>query len=119
MCVPILSFGLLSTSFASFAASPLSMVTFQEITFAFEYIGWLCTVPQRVTCDGCGAVLYEGAEVKSPFEIIASCDGKCVKCGRKLSSTPMRVDVKILELKIDSGSQDSPRRAPIPTQRWL
>jgi len=68
-------------------------------------------VPQRVMCDGCGAVLYEGAEVESPFEIIASYDGKCAECGRKLSSTPLRVDVKILELTIDSSSEDLPARA--------
>ena len=63
-------------------------------------------MPQRVTCDGCGAVLYEGAEVKSPFEIIADYDGKCVDCGRKLSSTPLKVDVKILELKSASSSHE-------------
>jgi hypothetical protein len=60
-------------------------------------------VPQRIKCDGCGEVLYEGAELKSPFEIIATYDGKCSKCGRKLLPIPIRVDIKTLELKATSS----------------
>ena len=56
-------------------------------------------VPQHIKCDGCGAVLYEGAELKSPADIMLSCNNKCVKCGRKLSPTPLRVELKKLGLK--------------------
>jgi len=50
-------------------------------------------------CEGCGAVLYEGNEIKSPFEIITTYNGKCIKCSKKLSPIPLRVDIKTLELK--------------------
>jgi DNA-directed RNA polymerase subunit RPC12/RpoP len=51
-------------------------------------------VPQRVACKGCGHVLYEGAEIKPPDEILHLNDGKCPKCGKKLSLIPIDVDVK-------------------------
>jgi len=51
-------------------------------------------LPQRVNCDGCGAVLYEGEELKSPEEIIQMYDGKCPQCGRDLSLTPKKIEVK-------------------------
>lgn len=51
-------------------------------------------VPQRVMCQGCGHVLYEGAELKPPDEIIHEHDGKCPKCSKKLSLIPADVDVK-------------------------
>ena len=60
-------------------------------------------VPQRIMCNSCDSVLYEGNELKSPFEIISTQNGKCIKCGRKLSPIPMRVDVKTLEPKVSSN----------------
>jgi len=51
-------------------------------------------VPQRVICQKCGAVLYEGIELKPPDEIIQGYDGKCPKCGKKLSFIPRNVEVK-------------------------
>jgi len=51
-------------------------------------------VPQRVSCDRCGAILYEGEELKSPEEILQMHDGKCPKCGRNLSLTPKKIEVK-------------------------
>ena len=51
-------------------------------------------LPQRVTCHECGYVLYEGIEVKPPDELLHQYDGKCPKCGRKLSIVPLNVDVK-------------------------
>jgi len=51
-------------------------------------------LPQRVLCDGCGATLYEGEELKSPEEILQMYDGKCPNCGRTLSLTPKKVEVK-------------------------
>jgi len=51
-------------------------------------------LPQRVNCDRCGAVLYEGEELKSPEEILQMHDGKCPQCGRELSLTPKKIEVK-------------------------
>jgi len=51
-------------------------------------------VPQRVICQKCGAVLYDGVELKPPDEIIQGYDGKCPTCGRKLSFVPKNVEVK-------------------------
>jgi len=51
-------------------------------------------LPQRVDCDKCGAVLYEGEELKSPEDILQMYDGKCPKCGRNLSLTPKKIEVK-------------------------
>ena len=52
------------------------------------------TVPQRVICEECGALLYYGAELKPPDEIIQTYDGKCPKCGRRLSFVPKNAEVK-------------------------
>jgi hypothetical protein len=51
-------------------------------------------MPQRVICHGCNNVLYEGAELRPPDEIIHQHDGKCPKCGKKLSLLPIGVEVK-------------------------
>jgi hypothetical protein len=53
-------------------------------------------MPQRVICHECKHVLYEGAELKPPDEIIAQTGGKCPKCNRKLSLLPLDVEVKPL-----------------------
>jgi DNA-directed RNA polymerase subunit RPC12/RpoP len=50
-------------------------------------------VPQKVICEKCGFVLYEGSELKPPDEIIQTNDGKCPKCGKKISFIPKKVDV--------------------------
>ena len=50
-------------------------------------------MPQRVICHGCKFVLYEGAELKPPDEIIAKHGGKCPKCDRKLSLLPIDIEV--------------------------
>ncbi len=42
-------------------------------------------VPQRVSCSQCGYVLFEGLELTAPDEIIQRFDGRCPKCGKKLS----------------------------------
>lgn len=51
-------------------------------------------MPQRVSCQGCGHVLYEGPELKPPDEILHENEGKCPKCGKKLSFIPIDVNVK-------------------------
>jgi hypothetical protein len=52
------------------------------------------SLPQSILCEECDTVLYEGVEVKSPYEILELYEGKCPKCNRKLSATPIRVEVK-------------------------
>jgi len=53
-------------------------------------------MPQRVICHGCSHVLYEGPELKPPDEVLQQFDGKCPKCGKKLSLLPIDVEVKPL-----------------------
>ena len=49
---------------------------------------------QQVNCRGCGEILYQGEDLKSPEEILQMHDGKCPKCGKKLGLTPQNVEVK-------------------------
>ncbi|MEM2669253.1 MAG: hypothetical protein QW341_00785 [Candidatus Bathyarchaeia archaeon] len=50
-------------------------------------------MPQRVLCDGCGEILYQGYDIKSPEEIYEMYSGRCPKCGRKLSLMPQKIEV--------------------------
>jgi DNA-directed RNA polymerase subunit RPC12/RpoP len=54
-------------------------------------------MPQLVICENCGAILYKGVDLKPPDEIIQEHDGKCPKCGKKLSFTPKNIEVKPVE----------------------
>jgi len=54
-------------------------------------------MPQRVTCQKCGAVLYEGVELTPPDEIIQRFDARCPKCGKKLSFDPSNVKIKAIK----------------------
>ena len=56
--------------------------------------GAVVVMPQRVACQGCGHVLYEGPELRPPDEILHEIDGKCPNCGKKLSFVPIDVEVK-------------------------
>ena len=56
--------------------------------------GAVVVMPQRVACQGCGHVLYEGPELRPPDEILHEIDGKCPNCGKKLSLVPIDVEVK-------------------------
>jgi len=51
-------------------------------------------LPQKVICEKCGFILYEGSDLKPPDEIIQTHDGKCPKCGKKISFVPKKVEVK-------------------------
>ena len=51
-------------------------------------------MPQKIICQECGELLYEGTDLKPPDEIIQRYNGKCPKCGRKLSIVPTSVEVK-------------------------
>jgi DNA-directed RNA polymerase subunit RPC12/RpoP len=54
-------------------------------------------MPQRVQCNECGQALYEGADLRPPDEILHEHEGKCPKCGKKLSFVPIEVNVKPLK----------------------
>ncbi len=50
-------------------------------------------MPQRVTCSKCKHVLFDSLDLTPPDEIIQKFDGRCPKCGKKLSFDG-HVDVK-------------------------
>jgi ribosomal protein S27AE len=56
-------------------------------------------VPQRVSCSQCGYVLFEGLELTPPDEIIQRFDGRCPKCGKKLSFEHGQGHVEIKPIK--------------------
>jgi phage FluMu protein Com len=51
-------------------------------------------MPQRVKCQGCNHILYEGEELRPPDEILQQHNGYCPKCNKKLSLLPAEVEVK-------------------------
>jgi rubredoxin len=55
------------------------------------------SMPQRVSCQGCGHVLYEGPDLRPPDEILQEHEGKCPNCGKKLSFVP--VDVNVIPIR--------------------
>ena len=64
-----------------------------------QFPGSFCEIamPLKVRCDRCGTILYEGRDVKPPYEIIQDCEGKCPHCHRKLSYVPKAVEVLPIE----------------------
>ena len=54
-------------------------------------------MPQRVLCHNCGFVLYEGDELKPPYEIVQTYNGKCPNCAKRLSNMPRKVDIEPVE----------------------
>lgn len=68
-------------------------------------------MPQQVLCDGCGEILYQGYDIKSPEEIYEVHGGRCPKCGRKLSLMPQKID--ILPVRERSGRN---QRSPSPSR---
>jgi len=57
-------------------------------------------LPQITKCKKCGAILYEGKKLKPPYEILDKYSGRCPKCGRKLFSDPINVEVKKIEQSV-------------------
>jgi DNA-directed RNA polymerase subunit RPC12/RpoP len=55
-------------------------------------------MPQRILCEDCNEILYQGSELVPPEEIIRKHDGRCPKCGKKLCFTAEKVEVKALKL---------------------
>jgi len=56
-------------------------------------------MPQRIICKECGYVLYEGLELKTPDEILQLHNERCPKCGKKLSLTPVMVEISRYDIK--------------------
>jgi len=54
-------------------------------------------MPQRIICEDCGFVMYDGSELKPPSELVQQYGGKCPKCGKKLDFSPEKVDIEIIE----------------------
>jgi len=54
-------------------------------------------MPQRVLCNGCGGVLYQGNDLKSPEEIYEMHNGRCPNCGRKLLLMPQKIEILPVE----------------------
>jgi len=50
-----------------------------------------------VVCERCGAVLYEGVDLRPPDEIVQEYDGKCPKCGKKLSYSSQKIEIRPVE----------------------
>ena len=53
-------------------------------------------VPQRVVCNKCSVLLYEGEEIRPPNDVVLDYDGRCPNCGMKLSFVPIDVEIKII-----------------------
>lgn len=54
-------------------------------------------MPLRVLCERCNFTLYEGDELKPPYEIIEEYDGRCPRCAKKLSYIPERFEIRPVE----------------------
>lgn len=50
-------------------------------------------MPQKVLCNACGEILYQGDDLKSPEEIYEMLGGRCPRCGRKISLMPQKVEI--------------------------
>jgi len=51
-------------------------------------------MPQKIICEVCGEVLYNGVDLKPPEEVIQQFGGNCPKCGKKLKFNPEKVEIK-------------------------
>jgi len=52
-------------------------------------------MPERILCHRCSFVLYKGDEPVSPEEIVKRYGNRCPRCLAKLSTNPIRIDIKI------------------------
>ncbi len=62
-------------------------------------------MPFKIVCDGCGLVLYEGRNAKTPYEVVGNFEGRCPKCCRKLSPTPLSFEVGTVDLQVQEKMQ--------------
>ena len=52
-------------------------------------------MPQKIICGGCGEVLYDRRDLKSPRDLILQLNGICPKCGKELIFDPMKVSIGV------------------------
>jgi len=67
--------------------------------YSIVTLGESDAMPQRVHCVKCGYVLFEGVELTPPDEIIQRFDGRCPKCGKKLTFEPGNVSIKPINFR--------------------
>jgi len=51
-------------------------------------------MPLLVTCQKCKFVLYDGKDLKTPYEIIQGYNGRCPNCRKKLSQMPIDFEIE-------------------------
>lgn len=54
-------------------------------------------MPQQVFCQNCNVLLNKSEDLVPPDEIIQRYDGKCPSCAKKLSLTPIKVEVRAVD----------------------
>jgi len=52
-----------------------------------------------ISCNGCGKTLFRGRDIISPYYIRAKTECRCPDCGKKLSNSPMGVQLDLLKLR--------------------
>lgn len=50
-------------------------------------------MPLEIVCSGCGSVLYNGFELRSPKDVIRANENKCPECGKSLSHSEFTIEV--------------------------
>jgi hypothetical protein len=50
--------------------------------------------PMKVSCEKCEFLLYEGLDVKAPYEIVQEYNGRCPNCARRLRHKPEGIEIK-------------------------
>lgn len=86
-------------AFLFLLCSPLLSRSFgPKPEIVFGNLGFLgCLMPLAILCQGCGAILYEGEEIKPPYELLSELNGRCPVCNRRLSRIPQSFEVKSME----------------------
>jgi len=59
-------------------------------------------MPLRVICQKCKSVLYDGKDLKPPYEIIQDYNGRCPNCGKKLSQMPIDFEIEYDKTRVGS-----------------
>jgi hypothetical protein len=59
-------------------------------------------MPLQVICQKCKFVLYDGKELKTPYELVEGYNGKCPNCGKKLSQMPIDFEIRLDKTQIGS-----------------
>jgi DNA-directed RNA polymerase subunit RPC12/RpoP len=54
-------------------------------------------LPQKIICEGCGEILFNGLKLRPPEEIIKELENKCPYCGKILLFNPDKVEINIIE----------------------